>query len=133
LGNRQKKTRQTVCFPAAYAAQGMCVMSLTPEILSHADVRFLPIVAASVKKIGAAQEVDRQCAMESDVRLGIVNAMILDTLSGHTHLCRFERFCAELVTELLLYERIDAAKFNNEVQFALRELLKTSSLLKCYC
>lgn len=90
-------------------------MSMMPEILSYADVRFLPIVAAFVKKIGVAEEVDRLCVMESDVRPGIVvSAMILDTLSGRSPLYRFERFCAQLDTELLLGERIDAAKFNDD-------------------
>jgi transposase len=91
------------------------MMSVTPEILSYADVRFLPIVAAFVKKIGVAEEVDRLCAMESDVRPGIVvSAMILDTLSGRSPLYRFEKFCEELDTELLLGERVDAAKFNDD-------------------
>jgi len=90
-------------------------MSVLPEILSYADVAFLPIIAAFVKKIGVSEEVDRLCAMESDVRPGIVvSAMILDTLSGRSPLYRFERFCSELDTELLLGERVDAAKFNDD-------------------
>jgi transposase len=90
-------------------------MSVMPEILSYADVGFLPIVAAFVKKIGVAEEVDRLCAMESDVRPGVVvTAMILDTLSGRSPLYRFERFCSEMDTELLLGEQVDAAKFNDD-------------------
>lgn len=90
-------------------------MSVMPDILSYADMGFLPIVAAYVKKIGVADEVDRLCAMESDVRPGVVvAAMILDTLSGRSPLYRFERFCSQLDTELLLGERIDAAKFNDD-------------------
>jgi transposase len=90
-------------------------MSVMPEILSYADVGFLPIVAAFVKKIGVAEEVDRLCAMESDVRPGVVvSAMILDTLSGRSPLYRFDRFCSEMDTELLLGERVDAAKFNDD-------------------
>jgi hypothetical protein len=79
-------------------------MKVMPEILSYSDVGFLPIVAAFVKKIGVAEEVDRLCAMESDVRPGVaVSAMILDTLSGRSPLYRFDRFCAQLDTELLLF------------------------------
>lgn len=90
-------------------------MSVMPEILSYSDVGFLPIVAAFVKKIGVAEEVDRLCAMESDVRPGIVvSAMILDTLSGRSPLYRFERFFAQLDTELLLGEQVEAAKFNDD-------------------
>jgi transposase len=90
-------------------------MSVMPEILSYANVGFLPMVAAFVKKIGVAEEVDRLCAMESDVRPGVVvSAMILDTLSGRSPLYRFERFCSEMDTELLLGEQVDAAKFNDD-------------------
>jgi hypothetical protein len=68
-------------------------MRVMPGILSQADVRYLPIVAAFVKKIGVAEEVDRLCAMESDVSPGLVtSAMILDTLLGRSPLYRFERF-----------------------------------------
>ncbi len=85
-------------------------MRVMPGILSHSDVAFLPIVAAFVKEIGVAEEVDRLCAMESDVRPGVVvMAMILDTLSGRCPLYRFERFLFEQDTELLLGERVDAA------------------------
>lgn len=90
-------------------------MSVMPEILSYADMGFLPIVAAFVKKIGVAEEVDRLCAMESDVRPGmVVSAMILDTLSGRSPLYRMEQFCSAMDTELLLGEKIDAAKFNDD-------------------
>jgi len=90
-------------------------MSMMPEILSYADVGFLPIVATFVKKIGVAEEVDRLCAMEGDVRPGVVvSAMILDTLSGRSPLYRLERFCSAMDTELLLREKVDAAKFNDD-------------------
>ena len=91
------------------------MMSVMPEILSYSDVGFLPIVAAFVKKIGVAEEVDRLCSMESDVRPGVVvSAMILDTLSGRSPLYRFDRFCSQLDTELLLGEQVDPAKFNDD-------------------
>ena len=90
-------------------------MRIMPGILSQADVRYLPIVAAFVKKIGVAEEVDRLCAMESDVSPGLVaSAMILDTLSGRSPLYRFERFVSELDTELLLGEEVTAEKFNDD-------------------
>jgi hypothetical protein len=64
-----------------------------PGILSQADVPFLPVVPAFVKKIGVAEVVDRLCARENDVRPDlVVSAMILDTLSGLSPLYRFERF-----------------------------------------
>lgn len=89
-------------------------MSVMPEILS-ADMGFLPLVAAFVKKIGVAEEVDRLCAMESDVRPGtVVSAIILRTLSGRSPLYRLEQFCSNMDTELLLGEKIDAAKFNED-------------------
>ena len=90
-------------------------MRVMPGILSQADVGYLPIVAAFVKKIGVAEEVDRLCAMESDVSPGLVaSAMILDTLSGRSPLYRFERFVSELDTELLLGEEVTAEKFNDD-------------------
>ena len=86
-----------------------------PEILSYADMGYLPMVAALVKKIGVAEKMDRLCAMESDFRPGIVvSAMILDTFSGRSSLYRFEQFCAAMDTELLLGERVDAAKFHDD-------------------
>lgn len=90
-------------------------MRIMPGILSQADVRFLPIVAAFVNKIGVAEEVNRLCAMESDLSPGlVVSAMILDTLSGRSPLYRFERFVSELDTELLLGEEVTAKKFNDD-------------------
>jgi transposase len=62
-----------------------------------------------------AEEIDRLCPTESDLKPGLaVSAMILDTLSGRSPLYRFERFISELDTELLLGERIDAEKFNDD-------------------
>lgn len=90
-------------------------MSVMPEILSYSDMGFLPIAAAFVKKIGVAEEVDRLCAMESEMRPGLaVSAMILDTLSGRSPLYRLEQFCSAMDTELLLGERVEAAKFNDD-------------------
>lgn len=90
-------------------------MSVMPGILSQSDVGFLPIIAKFVKEIGVAEEVDRLCAMESDLRPGVVvSAMILDTLSGRSPLYRFEQFLSELDTELLLGVKVDPAKFNDD-------------------
>ena len=73
-----------------------------PGILSQADVPFLPVVAAFVKKIGVAEVVDRLCAKENDVRSDfVVSTVNLDTLSGRSPLYRFERFFSYLDTELL--------------------------------
>lgn len=86
-----------------------------PEILSYADMGYLPRVADLVKKIGVAEEVHRLYAMKSDLRPGGgVSAMILDTLSSRSPLYRFEQLCAARDTELLLGERVDAAKFNDD-------------------
>ena len=88
-------------------------MRIMPGILSQADVRFLPIVAAFVNKIGVAEEVNRLCAMESDLSPGlVVSAMILDTLSGRSPPYRFERFVSELDTQLLLGEEVTAVIFH---------------------
>ena len=88
-------------------------MRVMPGILSQADVRFLPIVAAFVNKIGVAEEVNRLCAMESDLSPGLVmSAMILDTLSGRSPPYRFERFVSELDTQLLLGEEVTAVIFH---------------------
>jgi hypothetical protein len=66
-------------------------MGVVPEILSYGDVRFLPVAAAFVTRIGAAEEVDRLRHMESEIRPGLVaSAMILDTLSGRSPLYRFD-------------------------------------------
>jgi transposase len=86
-----------------------------PGILSQCDVRFLPIVAAFVKTIGVAEEIDRICAGESRLKPGLaVSAMILDVLSGRSPLYRFEEFVSGLDLELLLGEAADADKFNDD-------------------
>jgi transposase len=115
FGGGRKKNATKELYSGKLDLPGRRIMKVMPEILSYSDVGFLPIVAAFVKKIGVAEEVDRLCAMESDVRPGVaVSAMILDTLSGRSPLYRFDRFCAQLDTELLLGEQVDAAKFNDD-------------------
>jgi hypothetical protein len=55
------------------------------RVLPYGDVRFLPIAAAFVKRIGVAEEVDRLRHMEREIRPGLVVwAMLLDTLSGRS-------------------------------------------------
>ncbi|MGC8603527.1 MAG: IS1634 family transposase [Desulfomonilaceae bacterium] len=91
------------------------IVGIMPRILSQAYVQFLTIVTAFVNKIGVVEEVNRLCAMESDLSPGfVVSAMILDTLSGRSPLCRFERFVSELDTELILGEEVTAKKFNED-------------------
>ena len=83
--------------------------------LSGCDVSFLPIVGAFVKKIGILEEVDRLCGGHSDVSAGLmVEAMVLDTLSGRSPLYRLEDSFAKMDLGLLLGQDIPASKFNDD-------------------
>jgi hypothetical protein len=62
----KKKNATKELYSGKLGTSGRCIMSMMPGLLSYADVVFLPIVAAFVKKIGIAEEIDRLCAMESD-------------------------------------------------------------------
>jgi len=90
-------------------------MDIPLENLRGCDVRFLPIVAAFVKRLGIAEEVNRLCGGQSDVSPGlVVEAMALDTLSGRSPLYRLEHSFAKMDLQLLLGVDIPASKFNDD-------------------
>lgn len=64
-------------------------MGIPLENPSGCDVSLPPIVAAFVKRMGIAEEVNRLCDSRSDLSPGlVVEAMVLDTLSGRSPLYR---------------------------------------------
>jgi transposase len=90
-------------------------MDISLEHLCGCDVSFLPIAAAFVKRMGIAEEVNRLCGGQSEVSPGlVVEAMVLDTLSGRSPLYRLEHSFAEMDLELLLGVDIPASKFNDD-------------------
>jgi transposase len=91
-------------------------MNHLPEGLCVSDVRFLPIVAAYVKKLRIVEAVNHMCGPDySDVSPGhFVAAMILDTLSGRSPLYRLETSFAHLDMELLLGLPISGEKLNDD-------------------
>jgi transposase len=90
-------------------------MDISLKNLSGCDVSFLPIVSAFVKRMGIAEEVNRMCGGQSDVSPGlVVEAMVLDTLSGRSPLYRLEHSFAKMDLELLLGVDIPASKFNDD-------------------
>jgi hypothetical protein len=90
-------------------------MDIPLENLRGCDVSFLPIVAAFVKRLGIAEEVKRMCGGQSDVSPGlVVEAMVLDTLSGRSPLYRLEHSLGKMDLELLLGVDIPASKFNDD-------------------
>lgn len=91
-------------------------MSVRPEEIQAADVGFLPIIAAYVKRLGIVDEVNRLCPTRSDVNAGqVVLALILDTLSGRSPLYKLERSFVGLDMELLFGENIPPSKLNDDV------------------
>jgi transposase len=91
-------------------------MTVRPEDIQAADVSFLPIVAAYVKRLGIVDEVNRLCPTRSDVSAGqVVLALILDTLSGRSPLYKLERSFIGQDMELLFGEDIPPSKLNDDV------------------
>jgi transposase len=91
------------------------LMDISLKNLRGCDVSFLPIVAAFVKRMGIAEEVNRLCDSRSDLSPGlVVEAMVLDTLSGRSPLYRLEHSLAKMDLELLLGVDIPASKFNDD-------------------
>jgi len=79
-------------------------------------VKFLPIIAAYVNKVGIVETVNRMCPTEGcDVSPGhMVAAMILDTLSGRSPLYRLETSFEDRDIELLLGIPVSAGKLNDD-------------------
>lgn len=81
------------------------------EIFSHGH---LPAAAAYCRTLGLVELVDRLVPSRMNLRPGlVVQAMVLDTLSGRTPLYRLEEFMAGQDRELLLGEAVDAESFDD--------------------
>ncbi len=75
---------------------------------------FLPIAAAYCRSLGLIELVNRMVPSQMEVSPGhVVQAMVLDVLSGRTPLYRVEHFLKKQDRELLLGEDIDAHLFND--------------------
>ena len=75
---------------------------------------FLPLAAAYCRRLGIIETVNRLVPSKMNVSPGImIQAMVLDTLSGRSPLYRLEEFLAEQDIELLLGENVEAHKFND--------------------
>ena len=82
--------------------------------LSVKRVDHLPIVASFCRRIGLTDTVNRGVPTEMDVDVGtVVQAMVLDTLSGRSPLYRLEEFIDSVDTELLLGKQLPARSFND--------------------
>lgn len=81
------------------------------EVFTHG---FLPIAAAYCRRLGLVELVDRMVPTQMDLRPGlVVQAMVLDVLSGRTPLNRVEHFLATQDVELLLGEAVAAHAFSD--------------------
>jgi transposase len=77
-------------------------------------VNHLPIVAAFCRRIGLVETINRFVPSKMEVDVGtIVQAMILDTLSGRSPLYRLVEFFKHQDTELLLGRPLSSAVFND--------------------
>jgi len=87
------------------------------ELMARADIfnhGHLPVAAAYCRRLGLAGLVDRMVPTGMALRPGlVVQAMVLDTLSGRTPLYRLEHFLAGQDVELLLGEAVPAHAFND--------------------
>jgi transposase len=87
------------------------------KMLSGADVfthGHLPVAAAYCRRLGLVELVNRLVPTQMHLKPGlIVQAMVLDTLSGRTPLYRVEDFMAEQDVELILGEYVAPTTFND--------------------
>lgn len=75
---------------------------------------FLPLAAAYCRQLGLVELVDTLVPSKMKVSPGlVVQAMVLDTLSGRSPLYRLEEFLAEQDIELLLGASVEAHDFND--------------------
>ena len=82
------------------------------DIFNHGH---LPIAAAYCRRLGLVELVDQMVPTHMTLRPGlVVQAMVLDTLSGRTPLYRLEEFLASQDVELLLGEWVPAHAFGPE-------------------
>lgn len=81
------------------------------EVFSHGH---LPIAAAYCRRLGLVELINRLVPTRMELRPGlVVQAMVLDVLSGRTPLYRVEHFMAGQDVELLLGEAVPAHAFND--------------------
>lgn len=87
------------------------------EQLSGADIfnhGHLPVAAAFCRALGLVELVDRMVPTQMQLRPGhVVQAMVLDVLSGRTPLYRIEEFLVDQDVELLLGEYVPPHMFND--------------------
>lgn len=84
------------------------------ENMKITRVDHLPIVAAFCRRVGLMEIINRIVPTEMDVDVGtIVQAMVLDTLSGRSPLYRLADFFKHQDTELLLGRHLDSSVFND--------------------
>lgn len=77
-------------------------------------VDHLPIVAQFCRKIGLMNTVNRAVPSSMEVDIGlVVQAMVLDTLSGRSPIYRLEEFIGLQDTTVLLGREISASSFND--------------------
>ena len=82
--------------------------------LSVKRVDHLPIAAAFCRRIGLMDMVNRSVPTEMEVDIGtVVQAMVLDTLTGRSPLYRLEEFVESVDAELLLGKDLPARSFND--------------------
>jgi transposase len=84
------------------------------ENMKITRVDHLPIVAAFCRRAGLMEIINRIVPTKMDVDVGtIVQAMVLDTLSGRSPLYRLADFFKHQDTELLLGRHLDSSVFND--------------------
>ena len=75
---------------------------------------FLPIAAAYCRRLGLVELVNSMISTQMELKPGlVVQAMVLDVLSGRNPLYHVEHFLAQQDIQLLLGEAVDAHAFND--------------------
>jgi transposase len=75
---------------------------------------FLPIAAAYCRRLGLVELVNSMISTQMELKPGlVVQAMVLDVLSGRNPLYHVEDFLAQQDIQLLLGEQVDAHAFND--------------------
>jgi transposase len=86
-------------------------LSADSEIHQHTH---LPLVASFCRKLGLIDLINKLVPSKMNISPGhVVQAMVLDTLSGRSPLYRLEEFMGEQDTQLLLGTSISASLFND--------------------
>jgi transposase len=87
------------------------------ESLKEANIynhSFLPIAAAYCRRLGLVELVNNMISTQMELKPGlVVQAMVLDVLSGRDPLYHVENFLAEQDIQLLLGEKVEAHAFND--------------------